>query len=124
MTELTPSEKQVLDRYTRLLERELGPALARVWLFGSAARGDMWSRSQPFHSDIDIVVMTHEPLEPALREGLVKETYPLFLECGRQIAPQFKTLDELTHPSPREQAFASRLQAEGRAIYWSDAANP
>jgi hypothetical protein len=40
------------------------------------------------HSDIDLLILTCEPIVPEVREKLVNDTYPLFLECGRQIGPQ------------------------------------
>lgn len=52
-TSLTPQERRVLDRLVRLLQKELGPDLRAVWLYGSRARGEP---PRP-ESDVDILVV-------------------------------------------------------------------
>jgi hypothetical protein len=70
------------------------------------------------HSDIDLLVLTRDPLPETTLESLGKETYPLFLECGRQIAPQFKVVDLFrTGADERMREFRARVQAEGRILY-------
>jgi predicted nucleotidyltransferase len=78
-----------------LLQERLGSELERVVLFGSAARGDMWDAGSAMHSDIDLLVVMRTQLREAAAEELVNETYPLYLECGRQIGPQFRTRESL-----------------------------
>jgi predicted nucleotidyltransferase len=95
-------------RYVELLREQLGDELERVVLFGSAARGDMWDPGSPMHSDIDLLVVTRSPLPEARAEELVNETYPLYLECGRQIGPQFRTEASLA-----SSAFAENVARDG-----------
>jgi predicted nucleotidyltransferase len=95
VAELNQPEHDCVDRYVDALARELGDRLEEVWLFGSAARGDMWADFWPMRSDIDLLVITAEPLPQPARDRLVALTYALFLECGRQISPAFRTRREL-----------------------------
>ena len=111
---LAPAERDCVLRYCALLRERLGGSLLRVVLFGSAARGDMWDAGSPMHSDIDLLVVTAEPLAPETAEQLVNETYPLYLECGRQIGPQFRSAGELSQPrGERAAAFAEHLARDG-----------
>jgi predicted nucleotidyltransferase len=82
------------------------PDLDEVWLYGSAARGDMWPESHPLHSDIDLLFVTASPLPRELEEELLHETYSLFLECGRQISPNFRASDD----------FVARVRREGHRL--------
>jgi hypothetical protein len=44
----------------------------------------------------------------------VNETYPLYLECGRQIGPQFRSAGELAQPQgERAAVFAENLARDG-----------
>ena len=79
-----------MERYCALLRERLGEQLMEVRLFGSAARGDMWGDHWPMHSDIDLLVVTRGAVPDETQDELVNETYPLFLECGRQLSPQFR----------------------------------
>jgi hypothetical protein len=66
------------------------------------------------HSDIDLLVVTAEALPHETAEQLVNETYPLYLECGRQIGPQFRSAGELSQPrGERAAAFAENLARDG-----------
>jgi predicted nucleotidyltransferase len=112
-THLDEAESAALDRYIDTLQGALGDDLMEVWLFGSAARGDMWSPATPHHSDIDILVLTAVPVPEPQQEALINDTYPLFLECGRQIDPQFRTRGEFE----RQKDLARRILLEGRVIY-------
>ncbi len=86
---LGAAERACLARYLELLAAVEG--VAEVWLFGSVARGEAWPAGMPIRSDIDLLVVTRDPLSSAEVQRLVDATMPLFLECGRQIAPQFRT---------------------------------
>ena len=110
---LTDSERDCLARYCALLARRL-PDLAGVRMFGSAARGDMWPERSPHHSDIDLLVVTRGPVAEAVQEELLDETYPLYLECGRQLSPAFKTEAEVVAGSE----FLERVREEGVDL-WS-----
>lgn len=91
MSGLTASERACLDRYCALLQSRLGDDLVEVRMFGSAARGDMWPTHSPMHSDVDLLVVTRAPVTDNLETELLDATYPVFLECGRQLSPQSST---------------------------------
>jgi len=111
-------EADCLSRYLLLLERQLGQNLLEVRIFGSAARGDMWSASAPMHSDIDLLVVTREAIGQAEAEALVNETYPLFLECGRQLSPQFYSQQRLQEPeSERMREFLQNIAADVLVVW-------
>ena len=118
---LSSSERDCLSRYISVLSERLGSDLIRIWLFGSAARGEMWSGSSPMHSDIDILVLTSNAVPERSREELVNLTYPLFLECGRQIAPQFRTTQQFRSPEDeRSRDFVQRIRSEGHILYGNE----
>jgi predicted nucleotidyltransferase len=95
LTALTEAERDCVRRYLSLLCEELGVSFEEAWLFGSAARGEMWAEFWPMRSDIDLLVVTLEELAPARVKELIDLTYPLYLESGRQISPAFRTRDQL-----------------------------
>jgi hypothetical protein len=64
------------------------------------------------------VVVTRSRLADDLQEELVNATYPLFLECGRQIGPQFRTAAELEVEPPT--AFLENLRRDG-VLLWRPA---
>jgi predicted nucleotidyltransferase len=93
---LTELERACMERYCALLRERLGDLLVEIRPFGSAARGDMWAAHWPMHSDIDLLVVTRGVIPEATQEQLINETYPLFLECGRQLSPQFRDAEAST----------------------------
>jgi len=109
---LTEGERDCVRRYVALLRERLGPELVRVVLFGSAARGDMWYAGSPMRSDIDLLVVTATPPAETAVEELINETYPLYLECGRQIGPQFRT-----EASLGLDAFAANVARDGVELW-------
>ncbi len=115
---LNAQERDCLQRYCAVLRERLGATLIEVWLFGSAARGDMWPDWSPMHSDIDLLIITNAPASQEVCEALVDETYPLFLECGRQISPSVTTLDDFrTPPTERLRDAFERVRQEGAVVY-------
>jgi predicted nucleotidyltransferase len=115
---LKPVERDCVRRYVSLLVDRLGPHLLEVRVFGSAARGDMWSERFPIRSDIDLIVVTKEELPKETQEELINETYPLFLECGRQIGPQWRSAEQWATPTDeRAETFKANVEAEGRPLY-------
>jgi predicted nucleotidyltransferase len=114
---LSDAERSCLERFLASLREALGGDLEEATLFGSAARGDMWPRRSPFRSDIDVLVVTRRPLDTTEMDEIVGATYPLYLECGRQIAPQFRTRDELERPrDERGQDFAGNVARDGAPL--------
>ena len=93
-------------------------------MFGSFAKGDMLPRHMAMNSDIDLLVITAGKLEPAIQEALVNDTYPLYLECGRQISPQFWSTAKLMSPQAEAAvAFKQRVLADGAPIFLANAAS-
>ncbi|MGH2375347.1 MAG: nucleotidyltransferase domain-containing protein [bacterium] len=115
---LTATEVDCIDRYVAFAIDRLAGNLVEVWLFGSAARGDMWPAHSPMRSDVDLLIVTRVPVDPTLIDELVNATYPLFLEAGRQISPQFWTAERFAAPdSDRARSVAERVRAEGLVLY-------
>jgi predicted nucleotidyltransferase len=88
---LSEVERRTLDDYVALLRERLGENLVSIRVFGSVARGERWWPGMPIRSDLDLLVLVREPLAPALQQELLDATYPLFLQSGRQLGPQFRT---------------------------------
>jgi len=59
---LSETERDCVLRYLSLLGERLGVNLVQVWLYGSAARGDMWPDWMPMHSDIDLLILSETPV--------------------------------------------------------------
>jgi predicted nucleotidyltransferase len=116
MTELNASEQAAVTRYIELVQQRLGHQLETVWLYGSAARDDMWPTDSPMHSDIDVLVVTSESVTQDQVDQLVNDTYPLYLECGRQISPAFKTAREWRSEDDKAE-FVARVRDEGRQLW-------
>lgn len=115
---LGTSERECTLRYLSTLKARLGSELQQVWLFGSAARGEMSSEQSTMRSDIDLLVLTRYQVPGELKDELVDATYPLFLEFGRQIAPQFRSLEEFYAPiEPERVAFSEQVRQHGRVLY-------
>jgi ribosomal protein S18 acetylase RimI-like enzyme len=115
---LSASERACLSRYLILLAERLGDALVAVRMFGSAARGDMWPAHSPMHSDVDLLVLTRGEVPAALQEDLGNETYPLYLECGRQLSPQFVPIARLTAPRhERDREFFAQVERDGVDVW-------
>lgn len=110
-------EQDCVRRFVSLLADRLAENLVEVRLFGSAARGDMW-RWLPISSDVDLLVLTQDPVNATMQDELVNATYPLYLECGRQIGPQWRTLDQWQNPqTDPEREFKRNVEAEGRELF-------
>jgi ribosomal protein S18 acetylase RimI-like enzyme len=115
---LGAQERACLARYLILLAERLGDDLISVRMFGSAARGDMWPASSPMHSDVDLLVLTLREVPADVQEALLDETYPLYLECGRQLSPQFVPRARLDAPrDERDRAFFAQVAADGSDVW-------
>ena len=99
---LNDAERRTLDSYVELLRERLADHLLAVRVFGSVARGESWPQGMPNRSDLDLLVLVREPLAPELQQELVDATYPLFLESGRIIGPQFRTPEQHAASPSRE----------------------
>jgi predicted nucleotidyltransferase len=92
---LNDVERDCLERYLELLAQRLGDDLVEAVVFGSVARGEAWPAGMHIRSDLDLLVRTRRELPEDEKAALFDETYPLFLECGRQISPAI-----VSRPSP------------------------
>src|ERR687887_1671841 len=118
MAALSETERDCLDRYVALLAARLGDRLVAVRMFGSAARGDMWRAHSPMRSDVDLLVVTADAVPEAEREDLLNETYPLYLECGRQLSPHFFSEQRLAEPDDeRTREFLERIDPDARVVW-------
>ena len=118
MASLTDRERGCLERYCELLRERLGERLVEVRIFGSAARGDMWGPHSPMSSDIDVLVVTRDDVPEPEQEQLLNETYPLYLECGRQLSPHFFSERLLAEPeSDHTRNFLARIDPETLTVW-------
>jgi predicted nucleotidyltransferase len=118
MAGLSDHERECLERYCALLEHELGEQLVEVCMFGSAARGDMWPAHSPMHSDIDLIVVTRDAVAESDCARLLDETYPLFLECGRQLSPHFFDEQRIAQPEDeRTRTFLVRVACDAVVVF-------
>ena len=115
---LSEAERSCLDRYLDLLVERLGAGVLEISVYGSVARGEPWPGGMPIRSDLDLMVITSEPVPKDVADELVDATMPLFLECGRQLGPVFKTTDELAHPkSERAAEFFRQFRRDSVPLY-------
>jgi predicted nucleotidyltransferase len=118
VSSLDDRERDCLDRYCSVLDERLRERLVEVRMFGSAARGDMWGAHSPMNSDIDLLVMTRNDVTEPERDELLNETYPLYLECGRQLSPHFFSERRLAQPeSERTSEFLARIGPESVTVW-------
>ena len=69
----------------------------------------------PIRSDLDLLVVTRTPAAGDVQQELIDATLPLFLECGRQLGPQFRTREQLA----RSPEFAANVARDGLVLYSS-----
>jgi hypothetical protein len=70
------------------------------------------------HSDVDLLVVTTEPVPEPEAEDLLNETYALYLECGRQLSPHFFSAARLAAPEDdRTRDFLERIAGEARVVW-------
>ena len=113
MEAMNELERDCLRRFCELARARLGDDLREVRLFGSAARGDMWPAHSPMHSDIDVLLITRGQVPDDEQDELLNQTYPLYLECGRQISPHFFSDRRLTAAEDeRTREFLRRVEGD------------
>ena len=112
----------------RLTERAGGApgAAARrpaggVRRFGSAARGDTSGARSPRHSDVGLRAVTSAQVADAEQDELVGDTYPGYLECGREISPHFFGELRLAAPeSDRPRELLRQIEPEAAGMWPRD----
>jgi predicted nucleotidyltransferase len=114
---LRPAEQSCLSRYLVLLGDTLEDDLVRVVVFGSVARGESWPRGMRIRSDLDLLVVTRSAVAQETAQTLLDATLPLYLECGRQISPQFRTADELEAETGRAATFREHIARDGVTVF-------
>jgi len=102
--------RNMVQKYARLVRGHFGERLARIWLYGSAARGD-WTEE----SDVDVLVLLHRE-EDSDMEWLVSTAYRIGLtERHLLLQPVMLTKDEFDQLTIRERRFACDVLREGIA---------
>jgi hypothetical protein len=87
-----------VDRFYALLEKRLGERLVEVRMFGP---------------ELDLLVVTRDEASSTEQEELIDETYPISLECGRQISPHFFSERKLKMPDDEgTRDFLRRVSAD------------
>ena len=76
---LTTAEWSAIDRFVERVASIVGGDLVATWLYGSAARSDMWGEFWPMRSDIDLLVVTASGPHPMWAESVRAATYETFL---------------------------------------------
>ena len=92
-----------MDRFYALLEKRLGERLVEVRMFGA---------------DIDLLVVTRDEPSSTEQEELIDETYPMSLECGRQISPHFMSERKLQAPDDEGTRDFLRRAAADAVVDW------
>jgi len=77
------------------LPQRLQETAAEIWLYGSAARGDMWADFWPMRSDIDVLIVTSSELHSESEEAVRHAVYELTPDCGRRIDVPIRTRAQL-----------------------------
>jgi predicted nucleotidyltransferase len=117
---LTEPERSCLERYLDVLRDALGDDLLQVFVYGSVARGESWPAGMPIRSDLDLLVVSADPVPEDVVARLVDTTMPLFLESGRQLGPVFKTPADLDRPTTERAAeFLRQFRRDAIPIYES-----
>lgn len=114
---LTPSERRALESYVELLRARLAGELESVFVYGSVARGETWPAAMRIRSDLDLLVVTSRELDEREKQELWDETYPLFLESGRQLSPVFWTSAKLDQPPDHARAFAENVRHDAVVVW-------
>lgn len=114
---LSSVERWCLSRYLDQIASTLGDNLQRAVVFGSVARGESWPQGMPIRSDLDLLIVVRDDIAEQHVQKLLDATFPLYLECGRQISPQFRTEEQLQADDERSGAFRDHIARDGVAIF-------
>jgi predicted nucleotidyltransferase len=114
---LSAVEQSCLVRYVCMLVERV-EQLEEIVLFGSVARGESWPAGMRIRSDIDLLVITRDVLTEAMVNELLDATFPLFLECGRALGPQFRTREQLEAAGTTGAAsFRADIERDGVCLF-------
>jgi predicted nucleotidyltransferase len=102
--------RELFRAYAELVRKHFGDRTDRIWLYGSAARGD-WTTD----SDIDVLVLLRNE-EEADMEWLVRTAYRIGLaQRHLLLQPVMLTTAEFDRLAARERRFAVEVLREGIA---------
>jgi hypothetical protein len=73
----------------------------------------------PILSDLDLLVVVRTPVGDDRVQELLDATFPLYLECGRQISPQLRTEAQLAADDGRAATFREHVARDGITIFRS-----
>lgn len=99
------------DFIERLLASPARENIAKVFLFGSALRGDVWQES-----DVDVLVFGMRPLGP-VEEACIDAAYETILEASESVEPLVRTVSNFFYPPSY---FVYTVLREGKEIYSMD----
>jgi predicted nucleotidyltransferase len=110
---LNAEQRAAVERFAAGVRALLGDALERVVLYGSRARGDADEGS-----DIDLLVLTRHPLDPAVRSRLTALAVDLEVETPAYLPISLVVLDRerFADLRARERRFALDVDREGIAL--------
>jgi predicted nucleotidyltransferase len=87
---LTDKDREAIERAAAILRHQF--PVERVILYGSKARGDDHAES-----DIDLLVLTSQPLDHAAESRVVHALFGLELELGVLLTPLVVSTEEWDH---------------------------
>jgi predicted nucleotidyltransferase len=102
--------KGALDDFVKRVEREYGPLVERVILFGSYARGEAGKES-----DIDVLVVVRGD-RARLRKELIDIATEIMLDTEEYISVKVLTVDEFNHMKEKKYGFLLNILKEGVPI--------
>jgi len=103
---LTDTERRAIEEVARRLKAEL--PVTRVILYGSKARGD----ARP-DSDIDLLVLTAEPVTPTLRDTISDRLFDVSLRTDLPLSELIVSEEEWSNGLVRHMLIHSEVESDG-----------
>jgi len=99
------------DFMERLLASPAREHIAKVFLFGSALRGEVWEES-----DVDVLVFGMRPLG-SVEEACMDAAYETILDASESVEPLVRTVSHFFYP---QSYFVYTVLREGKEVYSMD----